>query len=713
MSKQDIIIDSPKKRLEDDLFGWEPVVNRISDIIRLKSSDNHPCFTIGIYGKWGEGKSSLMNMVCENIKKEENIEVIHFNPWLFKDQESLLLDFFKTLQKGNLSNEFVKKIKQYGPMVSLGISGLVDLALPGMGLVVDNALNKYIKAVSKVKKGISELKEEVNDSICLSKKHLLIVIDDVDRLDRDELHALFKLIRQNADFVNTTYMVAMDVDMVAKSIGQRFEDGDEQSGKNFLEKIIQVPFHLPKIQQGHIYKLFEMYLFPRLDEILKESGASTTLKDDIHEAFVSRIIPLFTTVRDVIVYTNSLLLTLPLIYRDVNISDFCQLEALKMFHPKAYDRIKNGKHFLTEPIYVRTQIEAERDRLIKEVKNKFIDELMEGVLPGKSRSTRRIVNDILYPFLNPETSGKWGYIRNKRLCTRTYFDKYFIYTSPDDIIGDVETDSLIEALPLIDEGALLDKFEYYYGKFGYSELTRVIHQVLSNKESFGISNDCVGKICVVLSCLSVNKERKQYTEREGDQFEITIGHLIETYIYNVENQGYGLRLIADDEEQHKVVERILTEGKVELFHLFFATHVVNHLALYQYRVADKEDLVVDLLHRFINQKSIDPIFSLSPIPITTLFKIWNKKEPDKYKENVNAYLLEESTDLVSLVRKFMYDTKDEKFNDFWVLFDEEIIYRRVKDIEPDTVEDYHTSVGVFIDHYKGRQEGQEISSQEN
>ncbi|HLW09059.1 MAG TPA: P-loop NTPase fold protein, partial [Fermentimonas sp.] len=380
MSKQDIIIDSPKKRLEDDLFGWEPVVNRISDIIRLKSSDNHPCFTIGIYGKWGEGKSSLMNMVCENIKKEENIEVIHFNPWLFKDQESLLLDFFKTLQKGNLSNEFVKKIKQYGPMVSLGISGLFNLALPGVGTLIKNSLNEYIDAVSSIEIDVTKLKEEVNDSICLSKKHLLIVIDDVDRLDRDELHALFKLIRQNADFVNTTYMVAMDVDMVAKSIGQRFEDGDEQSGKNFLEKIIQVPFHLPKIQQGHIYKLFEMYLFPRLDEILKESGASTTLKDDIHEAFVSRIIPLFTTVRDVIVYTNSLLLTLPLIYRDVNISDFCQLEALKMFHPKAYDRIKNGKHFLTEPIYVRTQIEAERDRLIKEVKNKFIDELMEGVL---------------------------------------------------------------------------------------------------------------------------------------------------------------------------------------------------------------------------------------------------------------------------------------------------------------------------------------------
>lgn len=334
MDEQEIIIDSPKKRLEEDLFGWAPVVNRITDIIRLKSSVNHDCFTIGIYGKWGEGKSSLMNMVCENIEQEENIEIIHFNPWLFKDQESLLLDFFKTLQKGKLSDEFVKNIKQYGPMVSLGISGVVNLALPGMGLVVGNALNKYIKAVSKVKKDISELKEEVNESIRVSKKHLLIVIDDVDRLDRDELHALFKLIRQNADFVNTTYMVAMDVDMVAKSIGQRFEDGDEQSGKNFLEKIIQVPFYLPKIQRGHIHKLFDMYLFPRLDEILKKSGASTTLKKDIQESFNSRIIPLFTSVREVIVFTNSLLLTLPLIYRDVNISDFCQLETLKLFHPK-------------------------------------------------------------------------------------------------------------------------------------------------------------------------------------------------------------------------------------------------------------------------------------------------------------------------------------------------------------------------------------------
>lgn len=703
MTKQDIIIDSPKEKLEEDLFGWAPVVNRIADIIRLKSNVDHACFTIGVYGKWGEGKSTLMNMVCENLLSEENIKVILFNPWLFKDQESLLLDFFKVLQKGNISGEFVKKIKQYGPMVSLGISGLFNLALPGMGSLVKNSLNEYIDAVSSIEIDVTKLKEEVNESIRLSKKHLLIVIDDVDRLDKDELHALFKLIRQNADFINTTYMVAMDVDMVAKSIGQRFEGGDEQSGKNFLEKIIQVPFYLPKLQQGHIYKLFEMYLFPRLDEILNDSGASTTLKNEIGEALFGRIIPLFTTVREVIVYTNSLLLTLPLIYRDVNISDFCQLEALKLFHPKGYDRIRNGKHLITEPIYGQGNTEEEKERKITEIKNEIIKDIHEGTSYEKGYSIRIILLDILFPFIKSESFGSWESKTKKRLCTRTYFDKYFLYTTPDDIIGDTEIDSFIKELPLVDEDALLYQFEYYFYQYDYLELERIIHQVLSQKEFFGLPDECVGKICIALSRLSVNKDRKQYVEDVVIRFEITIGHIIEEYIKQGVNHGGYMRLDPDYDGQRKVVERILSEKEVYLFHLFLATYVLDSLSLYENRGAEINDLVVGLLHRFIDLRGIGPIFGLTPLPITTLFKIWNNKEPDVYKEKVDAYLGEESTDLVPLLRRFMYGMTGEHFNDFCLLFDEEIIYHRVKDIDPNMVENYYTSVGTFIEYYEGRQ----------
>ena len=211
-----IIYDLPKNCLDEDLFGWAPIVSRISDIIKLQSQDNHSCFTIGIYGKWGEGKTSLMNMVCKNLEGDKNLEIICFNPWLFKDQESLLLDFFKSFELGISSKEVIEKIKKYGPLVSIGFSGLLSLGNPAAGLLLNSSLHKVIKAISKIKFDLNSLKKEVDECIILSKKQYLIIIDDVDRLDKDELHTLFKLIRQNADFVNTTYMIGMDVDMVAK-----------------------------------------------------------------------------------------------------------------------------------------------------------------------------------------------------------------------------------------------------------------------------------------------------------------------------------------------------------------------------------------------------------------------------------------------------------------------------------------------------------------
>lgn len=77
------------------------MVENIAAAILNRSKDTHSCYTIGIYGKWGEGKTLVLEMVCEQIKKDDknNLEIIHFNPWLFKDQESLLLNFFVVLGK--------------------------------------------------------------------------------------------------------------------------------------------------------------------------------------------------------------------------------------------------------------------------------------------------------------------------------------------------------------------------------------------------------------------------------------------------------------------------------------------------------------------------------------------------------------------------------------------------------------------------------------
>lgn len=258
-AQNQLLLDTPITSTDDDKLGRKPMVKNIVSAIINKSKDTHPCYTIGIYGKWGEGKTSVLEMVCEEIEKDEksNFEIIRFNPWLFKDQESLLLDFFSSLQNGVTDKEVVDNIKQYGPLVSLGVSGLLNIALPGVGSLAKGVFDNVVSSISDIDINITTLKRNLNKSIEKSGKHHLILIDDVDRLDKDELHALFKLIRQNADFVNTTYMIAMDVDMVAKSIGERFEGGNEKAGYSFLEKIVQVPIRLPTIQHGHLYYIFK------------------------------------------------------------------------------------------------------------------------------------------------------------------------------------------------------------------------------------------------------------------------------------------------------------------------------------------------------------------------------------------------------------------------------------------------------------------------
>jgi predicted KAP-like P-loop ATPase len=81
-----------------------------------------------------------------------------------------------------------------------------------------------------------------------SGKRIVIMIDDIDRLDDGEIATVFKLVKLAADF-SYTYVLAFDQGVVAKALAKRYADS-EGSGSSFIEKIVQVPIELPRAHEG-------------------------------------------------------------------------------------------------------------------------------------------------------------------------------------------------------------------------------------------------------------------------------------------------------------------------------------------------------------------------------------------------------------------------------------------------------------------------------
>src|SRR5947207_602709 len=78
-----------------DAFRRRPFARRVAQtIVNHKDISS---IVIGIYGAWGEGKTSLLSLIEGELKNDPNVVCIHFNPWRFTDETALLRQFFSAL----------------------------------------------------------------------------------------------------------------------------------------------------------------------------------------------------------------------------------------------------------------------------------------------------------------------------------------------------------------------------------------------------------------------------------------------------------------------------------------------------------------------------------------------------------------------------------------------------------------------------------------
>ena len=236
-----------KRKVIKMYYSDKPILSKKEDFLKrkyfaelvaksLENLNSQDTFTIGLYGQWGTGKTSLVNMILEEIKENEKVVIVRFEPWNFSSTNQLLEQFFV-----HLANQFHwtkdKTLKEVGNALER-YSDAFDFAkvIPHVGGAISFLGKRISKGIGKRiqnnldKNDIMCQKEKVVQLLKGQNKRILVVIDDIDRLNNEQIRQVFQLITSVAKFPNMIYLLVFDKEIVVKAL-EKIQEG---SGEEYL-----------------------------------------------------------------------------------------------------------------------------------------------------------------------------------------------------------------------------------------------------------------------------------------------------------------------------------------------------------------------------------------------------------------------------------------------------------------------------------------------
>jgi len=434
--------DQPIQSGNEDLLGRQVFSNALGTAICSYQDKNS--IVIGLYGSWGSGKTSIINMSLEHIEavmkdkpKKERPVVIKFNPWNYSDQNQLISQFFKQLSVGLKKSDFAEDAKKIGEQLERYASFFEPLALislPGVGIPAV-ILSKVFQVIGKASKSwgtlkskdLAEIKGGLNKLLAKASAKIIIVIDDIDRLNNIEIRQIFQLIKSLGDFPNTMYLLAFDKNVVINAL-KKVQEG---SGREYLEKIVQIPFEVPLADKQEIERL----LFNQLDQLIKD--IPETQWDQVYwgNIYHGGLKHFFENIRDVTRYINALRLSFGMVKGEVNPIDFLAITGLQVFLPDVYAGIRDNKELFSGASRERGS-QAQKDEDLKNCDNilsRSGDIDKEQLKDFLKRLFPRL--ESVYGNMNYGSSWLNNWRKAGRICSPDIFESFFRLSLPKNEIS--------------------------------------------------------------------------------------------------------------------------------------------------------------------------------------------------------------------------------------------------------------------------------------
>ncbi|MFF2276785.1 P-loop NTPase fold protein [Agromyces sp. NPDC058126] len=443
--------DEPIDAPTDDRFGRASFARMIARRVD-ETAPNQSSTVFGVVGEWGAGKSSILNMIRSAVASDW--KVVSFSPWAASSAEGLSQQFLAALRNAFdelPQSENITKVKEvtakYGRAATPWLK-FVPVVGDALASVADHALDVTAGSIPSWDRSFQDLSKAMKNL----GHRVLIVADDIDRLDSTELLELLKVVRLLGRFPNVHYLLAYDQASVEALLAERGFGGRASA---FMEKIVQYPYELPALSEVSKRRLLSESL-----ELMYSRADHSNSAEEISRAseLLGVLAPSLETPRSHIRFREQLLSVVTLVdVSEIDLLDLAAATYLRIFAhdlylsiPEWHARLRTGKW--RRKLIDDADLTAEdwHDWVTRHVRFSQVDHVMK-------------VLSFLFPTVH--VGGLSYHEQHPRgLADEKYVQRYFVLGIPDDDVSDVLVERALSCLeggepdgqPLVELTAVLD-----------------------------------------------------------------------------------------------------------------------------------------------------------------------------------------------------------------------------------------------------------------
>lgn len=446
-----------------DLLHREEIISVLYDTIL----NCHPksTFTIGLNGKWGSGKTTIINNVIARIEKNEikdSFVIVKFDPWDYDNEKSLL--------KGLVDGIFYSMGIDYDVE---SINSMVESLIDVIFYTSDTPFYKILKNNSSSTRDKLKVEKKINDYLIKHDKRLLLVIDNLDRVDSDKINFIIRCIESILEFKSTICVLLYDEILLENSLRRKFGWEDEEI--HYMEKVIQLKFDVPIMDED------------ALKEILGKISNNVILDNNTKLSTLLSEERQFKDVRDFKRFLNNIFVSFNGMSEKINTNDLLKLEYIRINNPRLYYSIWEYKtYFISDDRQYDIKLYEPDYEGYNEAAKNFFTHFFENINNEKYKDIlKELFPNVVNFFekkavINSSGRGKEEYqkgIRERRIYNTRYFDLYFTKSSNIFVKINKDIDDLIKVVNTTKQLKINKKIDYIISKYD-SDALKVVMEVL-------------------------------------------------------------------------------------------------------------------------------------------------------------------------------------------------------------------------------------------